>query len=54
MNGKNYLEAKNKEAHDATAYGGVKNTLKWLTDKFIAHPFSKVVEVCVMSCDTWQ
>jgi len=28
MNGKNYLKDAIKEAHDATAYGGVKKTLK--------------------------
>jgi len=39
MNGKNYLEDAIKEAHNATAHGGVEKTLKWLTDKFFASHF---------------
>jgi len=35
MNGKKYLEAIIKQAHDATAHAGVEKTLKWWTDKFI-------------------
>jgi len=54
MNGKNYLEDAIKEAHDATAYGGVEKTLKWLTDKFICQPFSRLVKECVASCNTCQ
>jgi len=54
MNGKNYLEDASKEAHDATAYGGVEKTLKWLPDMFICQPFSRLVKQCVASCDTCQ
>jgi len=54
MNGKNYLEDANTEAHDATAHGGVKKTLKWLTDRFICQPFSRLVKEYVLSCDTCQ
>jgi len=54
MNSKNYLEAATKEAHDATAYGGVEKTWKWLTDRFICQPFSRIVKVYVASCDTCQ
>jgi len=54
MNGKNYLEDAIKEAHDATAHGGVEKTLKWLTDKFICQPFSRLVKKYVASCDTSQ
>ena len=54
MNGKNYLEDAIKEAHDATAHGGVEKTLKWLTDKFICQPFSRLVKESVASCDTCQ
>jgi len=35
MNGKNYIEAAIKEAHNAIANREVEKTLKWLTDKFI-------------------
>jgi len=54
MNGKNYLEDANKEAHDAMPHGRVEKTLKWLTDKFICQPFSRLVKECVASCDTCQ
>jgi len=54
MNGKNYLEDAIKEAHDATAPGGVEKTLKWLIDKFICQPFSSLVNQYVASCDTCQ
>jgi len=52
MNGKNYLEDAIKEAHDTTGHGGVKKTLKWLTDKFICQLFSRVVKQYVASYDT--
>jgi len=54
MKGKNYLEDAIKEAHDATAHGGVEKTKKWLTDKFICQPFSSLVKEYVASCDTCQ
>jgi len=54
MNGKNYLEDAIKEAHDATAHGGVGKTLKWLTDKFISQPLSRLVKKYLASCDTCQ
>jgi len=54
MNGKNYLEDAIKEAHGATAHGGVEKRLKWLTDKFICQPFSRLVKEYVASCDTCQ
>jgi len=54
MNSKNYLEDAIKEAHDATPYGGVEKTLKWLTDKFICQPFSTLVKKYMASCDTCQ
>jgi len=54
MNGKNYLEDAIKEAHDATAHSGVEKTLKWLTDKSICQPFSRLVKEYVASCDTCQ
>jgi len=54
MNGKNYLEDGIKEAHDATVHGGVEKTLKWLTDKFICQPFSRLVKEYVASCNTCQ
>jgi len=54
MNGKNYLEAVIKEAHDATAYGGVEKTWKWLTDKFICQPISKLIKEYMASYDTSQ
>jgi len=54
MNGKNYLEDAIKEAHDATAYGEVEKTWKWLTDKYICQPFSRLVKEYVASCDTCQ
>jgi len=54
MNGKNYLEDAIKEAHDATADGGVEKMWKWLTDKFICQPFSRLVKEFVASCNTWQ
>jgi len=52
MNGKNYLEDAIKESHDATAHGGVEKTLKWLTDKFICQPFSRLVKEYLASCNT--
>jgi len=52
MNGKNHLEDAIKEAHDATGHGGVEETLKWLTDKIICQPFSRLVKEYVVSCDT--
>jgi len=54
MNGRNYLEEASKDTHDATAQGGFEKTLKWLTDKFICHPFSRLVKEYVASCDTCQ
>jgi len=54
MNGRNFLEDAIKEAHDATAHGAVEKTLKWLTDKFICQPFSRLVKEYVVSCDTCQ
>jgi len=54
MNCKNYLEDTSKEAHDATAHGRVEKRLKWLTDKFICHPFSRLVKEYVASYDTCQ
>jgi len=54
MIGKNYLEDAIKEAHDATAHGGVEKSLKWLTDKFICQPFSRLVKQYVATYDTWQ
>jgi len=54
MNDKNYLEGAIKEAHDATAHGGVEKTLKLLTDRFICQPFSTLVKEYVASCDTCQ
>jgi len=54
MNGKNYLEEAIKEGHDATAHAGVEKTLKWLTDKFIYQPFSRLIKEYVASCDTCQ
>jgi len=54
MNSKNYLEESIKEAYDATAYGGVEKTLRWLPDKFICQPFSRLVKEYVASCDTYQ
>jgi len=54
MKGKNYLEAAIKEAHDATAHGGIEKTLKWLTDKYICQPFSTLIKEYVASCDTCQ
>jgi len=52
MNGKNYLEEAIKEYHDATVHGGVLKTLKWLTNKFICQPFSRLVKEYMASCDT--
>jgi len=43
MNGKTYLEAPIKEAHDDTAHGEVEKTWKWLTQKFICQPFSRLI-----------
>jgi len=54
MSSKNYLEDAIKEVHNATAHGGVEKTLKWLTDKFMCHPFSSLVKEYVASCDTCQ
>jgi len=54
LNGKNYLEAVFKEAHDATTHGGVKKTLQWWMDKFICQPFSRLVKEYVASCDNCQ
>jgi len=53
MNGKNYLEDAIKEAHDATVHSGVEKRLKWLTDKYICQPFSRLVNGYVASCDTY-
>jgi len=52
MNDKNYLQAAIKEAHDATAYGRVEKTLKWLTDKFICQPFLRLVKEYAAGYDT--
>jgi len=54
MNGKNYLEDAIKEVHDATAHGQVEKTWKWLTDKSICQPFSRLIKEYVASCDTCQ
>jgi len=54
MNGENYLEDAIKEAHDATAHGGVEKTSKWLTDKFICQAFSMLVKEYVSSYNTCQ
>jgi len=54
INGKNYLEDAIKEAHDASARGGIEKTLKWLTEKYIYQPFSRLVKAYVSSCDTCQ
>jgi len=54
MNGTNYLEDAIKEAHDATAHGGVEKTLKYLTDRFICQPFSRLVMEYMASCNTCQ
>jgi len=54
MNSKNYLDNAIKEAHDATAHGGVEKTLKWLTDKFIYQPFLMLFKEYVASCDSCQ
>jgi len=54
MNSKNYIEDAIKEAHDATAHGGVEKTLKWLTDKFIYQPISRLVKEYVASYDICQ
>ena len=54
MNGKNYVEDAIKEAHDATAHGGIEKTLKWLTDKYVCQPFSRLVKEYMASCDTCQ
>jgi len=54
MNSKNYFEDAIKETHDATAHGGVEKTLKWLPDKFICQPFSRLVKEYMASCDTCQ
>ena len=54
MNGKNYLEATIKEVYDATVHCGVEKALKWLPDKFICQPFSKIVKEYMSSCDTCQ
>jgi len=54
MKGKNFLEETIKEAHDAIVPGRVEKTLKWLTDKYICQPFSRLVKEYVASCDTCQ
>jgi len=54
MKGKNYLEDAIKEAYDAMAHGGVEKMLKWLTDKFICQPFSRLVKEYIACCDTCQ
>jgi len=54
MNGKNYYEDAIKEAYDATAHCEVEKTLKWLTNKYICQPFSRLVKEYVTSCDTCQ
>ena len=54
MNAENYLEAAIKEADGATAHDGVEKTLKWLTNKFICQPFSRLVKENVASCHTCQ
>jgi len=54
MNGKNSLEAAIKEPHDAMAYSRVEKILKWLTDKFICQPFSRLVKKYMATCDTCQ
>jgi len=54
MHGKNYLKEASKETHDATAHGGFEKKLKWLTDKYIGQPLSRLVKEYVASCDTYQ
>jgi len=54
LNSKYYLKAGIKEAHDATVHNEVVKTLKWLTDKYICLPFSRVVKEYVASCNTCQ
>jgi len=54
MKGNNYLEDAIKEVHDTIAHGGVEKILKWLTDKFICQPFSRLVKEYVASCHTGQ
>jgi len=54
MNGMNYLKDAIKEAHYATAHGGVEKMLKWLTDKCICQPFSRLVQEYIASGDTCQ
>ena len=44
INGKNLVEEAMTEVHSATAHGGVEKTLKWLTDKFICQPFSRLIK----------
>jgi len=54
MKGKNYVEDAIKEAHAATTHGGGEKTMKWLTDKYICQPLSRLVKEYVASCDTCQ
>jgi len=36
------------------AHSGVEKTLKWLTDKFICQPFSRLFKEYMASCNTSQ
>jgi len=54
MNGKNYLEATIKEAHEATGPGRVEKILKLLTDNINCQPFSRLDKEYVVSCNTCQ
>ena len=52
--GKNFLEIAIAEAHTATAHGGIKKTIKAITDKFECQSFSRLVRKYVGSCDICQ
>ena len=54
MNGKNYLKDTIKEAHDAMLHARVEKKLKWLLDKYICQPFSRLIKEYVASSDTCQ
>ena len=52
MNRNKYLVAASNEAYDATAHSGAEKTWKWLTDKLIWQPFSRLVKEYMASCET--
>ena len=52
--GKNFLEIAIAKGHAATAHGGIKKTIKALTDKFECQSFSCLVREYVRSCDICQ